>query len=631
MKSALIASFSLLIPSLAFGQVLQSGGVTRGHVATWAGSGVIQDAGTATNGVVTNLGLLGTGTPFCINDAAITSSSGYHQLCLGANVSGAGALLSYEAYGGASDLPLQFSINGDTYSIPTTYVQTLGGLSGVISASQAESVLGGTTSGTLYPGNNPSGFITSSGAPVQSVAGNTGVVTVGELYSALEGTTSGTLYPGSNPSNFITSSTAASTYAPLASPALTGVPTSPTATALTSTTQIATTAFTTGAVATETSRAEAAEALKSNIASPTFTGTVTVPTGAVLNTPASVNLTNATALPYSALPALSANNVLGSVTATTPSGLAVPSCSASNDALSWTSGTGFGCNTISTSGTPGGSNTDVQYNSSSSFGGVAGFTFNGTNLATLGVSGTSTGEVQLNGSTSGSITLTPPSGALGTATVTLPDGGTLAVLASPAFTGTPTAPTAAAATNTTQLATTANVVATIEAPPTAGYGSTTPEPVAGTTINASGAITPSTTNGIVGTTLADSANSGSVGEVITATSGTVSLSNSTNTNLESVTLSAGDWNVTGTANLSCSGGSAIGLVLAGFSTTSAGSPAFPNYFEDAFTANPVTTYTAGLPMVRYNVSSTTTVYLVGYVACTGTNTGQGYIFARRVR
>ena len=56
------------------------------------------------------------------------------------------------------------------------------------------------------------------------------------------------------------------------------------------------------------------------------------------------------------LPSLSANTVLGALTATTPSGLAVPSCSGTSSALTWTSGTGFGCNTVSgtvTSVTPG--------------------------------------------------------------------------------------------------------------------------------------------------------------------------------------------------------------------------------------------------------------------------------------
>lgn len=58
-----------------------------------------------------------------------------------------------------------------------------------------------------------------------------------------------------------------------------------------------------------------------------------------------------TGLSYAQLPALSANQLLGALTATTPSGLSVPSCSAANDALTWTSGTGFGCNTISSGGT----------------------------------------------------------------------------------------------------------------------------------------------------------------------------------------------------------------------------------------------------------------------------------------
>lgn len=58
--------------------------------------------------------------------------------------------------------------------------------------------------------------------------------------------------------------------APLASPALTGTPTAPTASGGTNTTQVATTAFVTTAVSS-----------KANTASPTFTGTVTVPTLAV--------------------------------------------------------------------------------------------------------------------------------------------------------------------------------------------------------------------------------------------------------------------------------------------------------------------------------------------------------------
>lgn len=63
------------------------------------------------------------------------------------------------------------------------------------------------------------------------------------------------------------------------------------------------------------------------------------------------------------------------------------------------------------------------------------------------------GNLVLNGSTSGSVTLLVPAVA-GSNTISIPAAtGTLALLGSPAFTGTPTAPTAAPGTNTTQLAT----------------------------------------------------------------------------------------------------------------------------------------------------------------------------------
>jgi len=68
--------------------------------------------------------------------------------------------------------------------------------------------------------------------------------------------------------------------APLASPALTGTPTAPTASALTNSTQLSTTSYVDQAVGVETTRATTAEALKAPLASPTFTGTPVIPTGA---------------------------------------------------------------------------------------------------------------------------------------------------------------------------------------------------------------------------------------------------------------------------------------------------------------------------------------------------------------
>ena len=156
----------------------------------------------------------------------------------------------------------------------------------------------------------------------------------------------------------------------------------------------------------------------------TTTGTtsVTLPTSGTL-------FSSASSIPYTNLPALSANQVLGSLTATTPSGLSVPACTGANAALQWGAGAGFGCVTIS-SGTnaPGGANTNVQYNNSTAFGGNSSFTYNGSGSIGLGTSGSTTGNIAFANGTSGVVNLTVPTGALGTVTDYLPLGGTLLTL-----------------------------------------------------------------------------------------------------------------------------------------------------------------------------------------------------------
>ena len=66
--------------------------------------------------------------------------------------------------------------------------------------------------------------------------------------------------------------------APLANPALTGVPTAPTAAPLANSTQLATTAYDDAAVGVEKTRAQNAEALLAPLASPVLSGTPTAPT-----------------------------------------------------------------------------------------------------------------------------------------------------------------------------------------------------------------------------------------------------------------------------------------------------------------------------------------------------------------
>lgn len=98
--------------------VYQSGLVTPRHATMWSNNGVAMDSGGSAGGPpgvgLSELGITNTGTPFCINDAPITSPGGYHQLCLASTVFGEGAL-TYNAYGGAQQQCLVFIINGVTY------------------------------------------------------------------------------------------------------------------------------------------------------------------------------------------------------------------------------------------------------------------------------------------------------------------------------------------------------------------------------------------------------------------------------------------------------------------------------------------------------------------------------------
>lgn len=81
-------------------------------------------------------------------------------------------------------------------------------------------------------------------------------------------------------------------------------------------------------------------------------------------------------------------------------------------------------------GSPGGSDTQVQYNNASAFGGITNFTSNGTNITAA----TFASNILVNGSTSGTITLSRCA-TCGTNTINIPAaGGTLAVSATAAAT-----------------------------------------------------------------------------------------------------------------------------------------------------------------------------------------------------
>jgi len=125
----LLSTLLLLAPSVVLaqnqGQIVPSGHFTPGHTVRCQNSTctvVVDGGGSAGSnktgqGYLTEIGITNTGTPFCIDDALINSPGGYHQFCLGANALG-GGLLSYNAYGGALPLGLNFNINGVTFAFP---------------------------------------------------------------------------------------------------------------------------------------------------------------------------------------------------------------------------------------------------------------------------------------------------------------------------------------------------------------------------------------------------------------------------------------------------------------------------------------------------------------------------------
>lgn len=152
-----------------------------------------------------------------------------------------------------------------------------------------------------------------------------------------------------------------------------------------------------------------------------------------------------------------------------------------------------------------------------------------------------------------------------------------------------------------------------------------------------GALTPSTTGGIVGTTTNNNATAGSVGEHVTASAAStvVALTTATAANMTSISLTAGDWDVSGTCVFQTAATTSVTLTRCGVSTTSATFGADGTYTSSTFAAvvpGAVEYADAVSPVTRVSLAATTTVYLVGLSNFTvSTQTAGGVIRARRVR
>lgn len=142
-----------------------------------------------------------------------------------------------------------------------------------------------------------------------------------------------------------------------------------------------------------------------------------------------------------------------------------------------------------------------------------------------------------------------------------------------------------------------------------------------------------TTGGIVGTTTNDNAAAGYVGEYISSfipPSSAVSLVTDVSTNITSISLTAGDWDVSGLTSTVFSTAGTAGL--AGTSLVSA---SLATYYIGGFQLQPTSTISYAstpAPLQRVSIAITTTVYLVGRANfASGTALCCGFISARRVR
>lgn len=163
-------------------------------------------------------------------------------------------------------------------------------------------------------------------------------------------------------------------------------------------------------------------------------------------------------------------------------------------------------------------------------------------------------------------------------------------------------------------------------------------PVLGAATATSIAFSP-TTGGIIGTTTNDNASAGTVGEFISSNVplGTpVATTSDTNTNITSISLTAGDWDLWGNIATVPAAGTLQQAFSCWIHTVSATLPTIPNggaYTSIKGVAVPSAELVAiGTGTMRMSLSGTTTVYLQARIIFTVSTLGTcGFIGARRVR
>lgn len=166
----------------------------------------------------------------------------------------------------------------------------------------------------------------------------------------------------------------------------------------------------------------------------------------------------------------------------------------------------------------------------------------------------------------------------------------------------------------------------------ATVGQATPLAGSFTTLSATGLITPASSIGIKGTATNDSPSAGNVGEFITNSATGVAQSSATLTNITSISLTAGDWDVSCSYAMTAASGTTTSSLNFGLTTTSlAQAPTGQRVILPV--AWPATTGgELACPTVRFLLSATTTIYLTAAPTfAVSTATSAGVIWARRRR
>jgi len=139
-----------------------------------------------------------------------------------------------------------------------------------------------------------------------------------------------------------------------------------------------------------------------------------------------------------------------------------------------------------------------------------------------------------------------------------------------------------------------------------------------------------------GTTTNNNAAAGVVGELISSNvvSPGVSLTTATFANITTISLTAGDWDVSGVVGVTTGATTTIAYINYGVSTTSATDGALGQMGSLTTPATIAATidFVVSAPVTRLSLASTTTVYLVTRVSfAVSTANAYGVIRARRVR